>query len=124
MILGKFVDNRAILPVRFYLSADTELAIDFVVDTGFNDYLTLPPQAVLAMNLDFYATGSMRLADGSSLPMSIYFAEINWDDRKLSVPVIATGTKPLLGTALLKYFRLTIDFEPDGLVQLESLQDR
>jgi predicted aspartyl protease len=36
MIVGKFVDNRAILPVRFYLSADTELAIDFVVDTGFN----------------------------------------------------------------------------------------
>jgi clan AA aspartic protease len=123
MILGKFVDRRAILPVKFYLSADPELAIDFVVDTGFNDYLTLPLQAVSAMNLDFYTTGSMRLADGSSLPMSIYFAEIDWDDRQLSVPVIATGTKPLLGTALLEGFRLTIDFNPDGLVELENLQD-
>ncbi len=124
MISGKFVDRRAILPVRFYLAADTELAIDFVVDTGFNDYLTLPLQAVSAMNLDFYTTGLMRLADGSSLPMSIYFAEINWDDRIISVPVIATGNKPLLGTGLLAGFRLTIDFEPDGVVELQNLQDR
>ena len=124
MILGKFVDNRAMLPVRFCLSEDTELTIDFVVDTGFNDYLTLPPQAVAAMNLVFHSTGSMRLANGSSLSMSMYFAEINWDNQKISVPVVATGTKPLLGTALLEGFRLTINFEPDGLVQFQNLPDR
>jgi predicted aspartyl protease len=53
MILGKFVDGRVVLPVSFCLGNDTDLMIDCVVDTGFNDYLTLPPQAVAAMGLPF-----------------------------------------------------------------------
>ena len=108
MILGKFVDK-------------TELAIDFVVDTGFNDYLTLPPQAVAALNLTLDSIGTMRLADGSISSISIYVAEINWNDLNISVPVVATGSKPLLDTGLLQGFRLTIDFIPDGAVRLEKL---
>jgi predicted aspartyl protease len=42
MILGEFVDGRVVLPVSFCLGNDTDLMIDCVVDTGFNDYLTLP----------------------------------------------------------------------------------
>ncbi len=35
--------------------------------------------------------------------------------------VLATGTKPLLGTALLQGFRLTIEFSTDGVVQVEKI---
>jgi hypothetical protein len=42
MISGKFVDSRVILPVRFLLPGDMSFTIDFVVDTGFSGYLTLP----------------------------------------------------------------------------------
>jgi predicted aspartyl protease len=49
MILGKIVEGRVVLPVSFCLSQTTELAIDFVVDTGFNGYLTLPSPAVAAL---------------------------------------------------------------------------
>jgi predicted aspartyl protease len=38
MILGKIVEGRVVLPVSFCLAQTTELAIDFVVDTGFNGY--------------------------------------------------------------------------------------
>jgi predicted aspartyl protease len=51
MILGKFVDGRVVLPVNFCLSENMNLTIDFVLDTGFNNHLTLPLQAVTAMNL-------------------------------------------------------------------------
>jgi predicted aspartyl protease len=46
MILGKFVEGRVVLPVNFYIDESTDMKIDCVVDTGFNDYLTLPPQRV------------------------------------------------------------------------------
>lgn len=46
MIVGKIVDGRVVLPVNFCIAEDTDLTIDCVVDTGFNDYLTLPTQVV------------------------------------------------------------------------------
>ena len=121
MILGKFVNGRVVVPVSFCLLKSTEVAIDFVVDTGFNNYLTLPAQAVSAMNLPLYLTTPARLADGSSVLIPVHIAEINWDNQIISVPVLATGTKPLLGTALLQDFRLTVEFIDSGVVKLEKI---
>jgi predicted aspartyl protease len=56
MILGKFLDRRVVLPINFCLMNDTDLIINCVVDTGFNDYLTLPPQLPAAMELPFNST--------------------------------------------------------------------
>jgi hypothetical protein len=36
------------------------------------------------------------------------------------VPVLATGVKPLLGTALLKGFHLSIHFIESGLVSISE----
>ncbi len=54
MIYGKVIDGRAIVPVLFRLPSQPDFSLDFVIDTGFNDHLTLPPQAVSAMNLPLY----------------------------------------------------------------------
>jgi clan AA aspartic protease len=124
MISGEFVDGRVVLPVNFCFLDETNLIINFVVDTGFNNHLTLPLQAVIAMNLPFYNRTEAKLADGSEVLIPVYAARINWDGQEKVVLVLATGTKPLLGTALLQGFRLTIDFEPDGLVRLQNLPDR
>jgi hypothetical protein len=59
-----------------------------------------------------------------SLPFtaeSSQLAEIRWNDRVQFVTVLATGTKPLLGTALLQGFRLTIEFSADGMVRVEKI---
>jgi predicted aspartyl protease len=55
MIYGKVIDARAIVPVVFRLPSQPDFSLDFVIDTGFNDHLTLPPQAVSAMNLPLYS---------------------------------------------------------------------
>ena len=102
-----------VLPVSFCLSQTTELAIDFVVDTGFNGYLTLPSPAVAALKLPLESTIVARLADGSESEIPVYLAEIRWNEQVQFVTVLATGTKPLLGTSLLQGFRLTIEFNAD-----------
>jgi predicted aspartyl protease len=65
MIIGKFIDKKIIITVWFLLSKDTVLSIEFVVDTGFNGYLTLPVSAVGAMNLPLFSTTITILADGT-----------------------------------------------------------
>jgi clan AA aspartic protease len=121
MISGKIVEDRVVLPVIFCLALVNDLTIDFVIDTGFNGYLTLPPPAVAVMNLPLESTISARLADGSESEIPIHLAKIRWNDREEFVTVLATGIKPLLGTALLKGFRLTVEFSIDGIVRLEKI---
>jgi clan AA aspartic protease len=121
MIYGKVIDGRAIVPVLFRLPSQPDFSLDFVIDTGFNDHLTLPPQAVSAMNLPLYSSTSARLADGSEALLSIHFATIVWDNIEKLVPVLASGYKPLLGTSLMAGYHLAIDFQDNGLVSLEKL---
>jgi clan AA aspartic protease len=121
MIQGSVVNGRPTVRVKFLLPEQPEFEIDFVVDTGFNDYLTLPLQAIRLMNLPLYSSVSARLADNSESLLPIHLATILWDGEKKVVPVLATGLKPLLGTNLLKGFRLEIDFDNNGLVSIYKI---
>jgi clan AA aspartic protease len=121
MILGKFVDGRVVLGVNFCIDESTDLTIDCVVDTGFNDYLTLPPQVVAVMNLPLYSVTRARLADGSYYSIPIHSVKIRWNNIEKVVPVLATGIKPLLGTALLQGFCLTVEFVDDGMIKVEKM---
>ncbi len=121
MIYGRLIDGKATVAVMFRLSGQPDFSINFVIDTGFNDYLTLPPQAVSAMNLPLYSSTQARLADGSETLLSIHLATIVWDNLEKIVPILASGYKPLLGTALMEGYHLEIDFEDNGLVSLEKL---
>ncbi len=121
MILGKFVENRIILPVRFVLAAEMVFSVDFVVDTGFNGYLTLPTGAVGAMNLPLFSTTAAILADGTQSLIPTHVATIDWHGQELSVPVLAMGSKPLLGVSLLNQNRLVVEFIEDGAVELENI---
>jgi clan AA aspartic protease len=121
VIQGRVVNGRPSIQVVFLLPGQPNFGIDFVVDTGFNDYLTLPPQAISAMNLPLYSSVSVRLADNSESLLPIHIATILWDGEEKAVPVLATGLKPLLGTSLLQGFRLEIDFDVNGLVSIYKI---
>jgi clan AA aspartic protease len=121
MILGEFVDGKIVVPVIFCLDISTDLTISFVLDTGFNNCLALPPSAVAALNLQFYSMMTIRLADGSQSLIQTYTAKVRWDDREELVMVLATGTKPLLGTLLMQGFRLTAEFVRSGTVSVEKI---
>ena len=118
MIDGRLIDGKAIVPVIFRLPTQSDFSIDFIIDTGFNDHLTLPPQAVSAMNLPLYSITPARLADGSEALLPIHLATIVWDNIEKVVLILASGYKPLLGTALMAGYHLEIDFEENGLVSL------
>lgn len=121
MIYGRVTESKAIVPVIFRLPSQLDFSVDFVIDTGFNDYLTLPIQAVNIMNLPIYSSIPARLADGGETVLSVHSATIIWDDVEKVVPVLASDYKPLLGVALMEGYHLEIDFEENGLVSLEKI---
>ncbi len=121
MIYGRLIDRKAIAPVIFRLPGQPNFSLDFVIDTGFNGYLTLPVQAVSSMNLPSYSSTPIKLADGSEALSAIHLATVVWDDVEKIVLVLASGYKPLLGTAMMEGYHLEIDFEDNGLVSLEKI---
>jgi clan AA aspartic protease len=121
MIRGTFVERRIILPVIFILSPEIIFDVEFVVDTGFNGYLTLPVEAVGAMNLPLFSTTATILADGTQSLTPTHIATIDWHGEEVLVPVLAMGGKPLLGTSLLNRCRLLVEFTENGSIELEKL---
>lgn len=91
------------------------------MDTGYTDYLTLPPNAVAAMGLRFLHRIPADLADDSTIEISVYRGVILWEGIEMEVPVLATGRRPLLGTAMLEACELVIQFAEGGQVTVDRL---
>ncbi|BAY26790.1 hypothetical protein NIES2100_66060 [Calothrix sp. NIES-2100] len=121
MIYGRLIGDKAIVPVIFRLPQQPDFSLNFTIDTGFNGYLTLPPQAVSAMNLPLYSSTPIKLADGSEGFSAIHLATVLWDDVEKVVLILASGYQPLLGVAMMEGYHLEIDFEDNGLVSLEQI---
>ena len=109
------------LSILFRLPNQPTLSIEFVVDTGFEGALTLPPAAVTALNLTYVVDIVVNLADGSQRKVGAYQATITWDGQDTDVAVFAMGDRPLLGTSLLDGFNLSVDFADGGAITIQRL---
>jgi clan AA aspartic protease len=121
MINGQVVAHHVLINVPLRIPHQPEMAVEFVVDTGFTGFLTLPPAMVPALNLSFLRRVPANLADGSTIFLSVYSVTIVWDGAPRDVEVLATGRQPLLGTLLLDGYKLTADFEDGGTVTIDPL---
>ena len=121
MISGIVTDGHAIVSLTFLLINEVTFPIEFVVDTGFTDRLCLPPEAVNLLRLPFLYNVPVNLADNSSVSLAVHQATIIWDGMERDVRVLATGRRPLIGTALLDEQELVIQFTEGGLVTIDEL---
>jgi clan AA aspartic protease len=115
------VGLQARVEVTFRPAGQPGLAIEFVVDTGFEGALALPSAAVAALGLPLHQSVISKLADGSRRMTDVYRATIEWDGTAVDVAVLALGDRPLLGTALLDGYNLSVDFVTGGDVRLQSV---
>ena len=95
--------------------------IEAVVDTGYSEFLTLPPSQVGALGLPYKHQGTARLADGSEIAFDVYDAKLVWGGQIVAVLVDQAETTPLVGMALLEGHELCIEARTGGRVLIESL---
>lgn len=122
MISGVVAEGYATVPITFRLRNQPDFSIKFVIDTGFTDYLCLPPEAVNVVGLPFLYDLPANLANNSNVILPVHEGTILWQGKEQKVRVLATGRKPLLGTALLDRQQLTIHFTEGGFVNIEPIK--
>lgn len=122
MIQGSVTKNRPTVPLTFLLPGHPPFRISFVVDTGFSEFLTLPPQAVEAMELPYVGELQAWLADGTPRAVPVHRAQIRWHEGPREVLVAVMENKmPLLGMALLRESRLVVDCYEMGIVEIAPI---
>jgi clan AA aspartic protease len=121
MITGNVFNRHALVSVTFRRPNQPDLALEFVVDTGFAGFLTLPLAAVQILGLPYQFDTPANLADDSEIELQVFGATILWNGMERDVRVLTTGKRPLLGTSLLEGCELVAQFHENGLVTIDEL---
>ena len=122
MIVGSVRENGdAVVSIGLLGARSLQREVDCIVDTGFNEGLTLPPDLIGALELPSLGGTTFTLADGSEGFTSIFDASVEWFGQLRRVIVLELDGNPLIGMAMLRGSRVTIDVVPDGPVGIEPL---
>ena len=117
--------REPVLPLTllpFGASAQEGIEIEAVVDTGFDGELTLPLGLIQRLGYPYVGFTRGTLADGSAVRFDYHEGRLLWHGEERTVVVLAAGEagNPLVGMALLRGSRLTIDALPGGAVRIEE----
>jgi predicted aspartyl protease len=92
-----------------------------IIDTGFNGDLELPDPLRSALHPRFIGRISSVLAAGQRVEEDIYLVDFPFDDRSIQAEAtFVPGNEILIGTQLLRQYRLEIHF-PARTVLLERV---
>ncbi|MBW4661752.1 MAG: clan AA aspartic protease [Drouetiella hepatica Uher 2000/2452] len=113
-------DFEPIIPLSICRSDGAVFLQDAIVDTGFNGWLSLPPDLITELGLIWKRRGRAILGDGSECVFDVYEAVVVWDGALLTIPVDEADSDPLVGMSLMEGYQLTIQVAEDGLVELRK----
>ena len=94
---------------------------DAIVDTGFNGWLSLPPDLIAQLNLRWKRRGRAILGDGSECVFNVYEAVLVWDGDILIIPVDEADSEPLVGMSLMEGYQLMVQVFENGRVELSKV---
>jgi len=120
VITGVSTTNREAI-VRLRVRGSQEIEVDAVLDTGFTEYLSLPPSLIATLGLPYVTLDRVMLADGSIIQSRVYEAAVLWDGRARLVSVHTAQGAPLIGVSLLYDHLLTVEVFDGGSVTIEPL---
>jgi clan AA aspartic protease len=122
MITGKVNSNgEAIISISIYDLNNSVYLREAIIDTGFNGWLSLPPDLINQLNLPWKRRGRAILGDGSECIFDIYEATIVWDRVSLTIPIDEADSDLLVGMSLMKDYKLMIQIKEGGRVELERI---
>jgi predicted aspartyl protease len=122
MITGKINPrNEAIVPLTMHGPTGKSMPIDFVLDTGSTDALSLPTESILPLDLPSRGTEDFVLANGQVEALPVFSGAVMWDGRLRPTRIVGTGGGPLLGVELLHGHRVLLDVLPEGEVLIQAI---
>ncbi|PSB18173.1 clan AA aspartic protease [filamentous cyanobacterium CCP2] len=115
------VEFEPIIPLSIRSADGKVLTQDAIVDTGFNGWLSLPPDLITQLNLTWKRRGRATLGGGSDCVFDVYEAVVIWDRTLIIIPVDEADSEPLIGMSLMEGYQLTIQVFEGGQVELRKV---
>jgi len=116
-IQSRFPRAKLTLPGR-----DGAFKVDFIIDTGFDGDLSLPPSLANYLNTEIAGRQSLSMADGTMVFSPYYRIMIeDWDGEMRLTEVLLLDGHPLLGVNLLTGYLLQMEITEGGVVEIEQL---
>jgi clan AA aspartic protease len=100
---------------------DRKMAIDAVIDTGFNGDLILPLDLISTLELKIQGYQKAILGDGTLSQLQVYAAMVIWDGSRRLVEVNAATSGALIGMGLLEGYKLEVDTILNDMVKVTLL---
>jgi clan AA aspartic protease len=123
MMFGQVNQQReAVLKLVIIGDRSQKIAVDAVVDTGFNGDLILPIEMVLELELIPQGYQKATLGDGTISQFRVYTGTVIWDGSRKLVEVNAATSGVLIGMGLLEGYKLEVNTTPNGIVTITSLE--
>jgi clan AA aspartic protease len=94
-------DFEAIIALSVCSSNGTVYKQNAIIDTGFNGWLSLPPDLIAKLNLKWKRPGRAILGDGSECIFNVYEAVVIWDGSYLTIPIDEADSEPLIGMSMM-----------------------
>ena len=105
--------------LEVFRDSSFSFTLSFDVDTGFSDYTSLPTDVITALGLRFKRFGRLVLADNSIVTSRIYEVTVIWHGQPLLTEAYEMERPNLVGMALLRGSKLTVEAEDGGIVLIE-----
>jgi clan AA aspartic protease len=104
------------------IGSRSRVRLPAIIDMGFSDELSLPTDIAVGLGLELVDRQRVVLADGSMRTELEFSCRVQFLDEEREVNVYLTELdEALIGTALLRDCRLTIDFKKER-VSLKRLK--
>lgn len=109
------------MSVVFRVEGCFNVEIECVVDTWL--WRLFNPTALLVadLGLPYVVEITANLANDSTVATNVHEATIVWNSIQRQIVVLGMGRLPLIGTALLEDYHLSIDFCEGGTVLVDGI---
>lgn len=122
MRIGEVTSNKeALVKLSIFGSHGKKQEVSAVLDTGYTEYLTLPPAIIAELGLSYQYSLPMYLADGNPIRVRVFDGVVHWNGQEISIPVQETDGDVLLGMSLLYGLRLYVDVVDGGDVTVNRI---
>jgi clan AA aspartic protease len=116
-------DFEAIVTLSICSASKIVCTKDGIIDTGFNGWLSLPPDLITKLNLRWKRRGRAILGDGSECIFNVYEAVIIWDGNYLTIPIDEADSEPLVGMSLMEDYQLMVQVFEGGNVEIQNVSE-
>ena len=100
---------------------DGPLAVEFIVDTGFDGELSLPSHLARLLDAEIAGRQTLVLADGTTIFSPYYRVVLDWEEEDRLTEVLLLDGDPLLGVQLIEGYWLHSQMTSGGEVDIEPL---